>query len=106
MGRTLKLSPESALLAMTIPFGRDKAISREALTELLHTSDRVMRRMIQHAREEGLIILNAQDGSGYFQSADLADMEAQYRQDTARAMAILKRRKHLRRILKEAGKKV
>lgn len=103
MGRTLKLSPESALLAMTIPFGRDKAISREALTELLHTTDRVMRRMIQRAREEGLVIINAQDGSGYFQSADVADLAAQYRQDTARAMSILKRRKHIRQILKEAG---
>ena len=103
---TLKLSPMSELLARTIPFGRDNAIRRDVLAERLGTDDRTMRRALQTARDEGVIILNAQDGRGYYQSADLKEMEAQYRQDTARALSILKRRKALRRMLKEAGVQV
>lgn len=97
---------ETERLAQMIPWGRARAISREALAAALQTSDRQMRRMIEVARNEGLIVLNAQDGSGYYQSADVSELAAQYRQDTARAMAILKRRKHLRLILKQEGVKV
>ena len=97
---------ETERLAAMIPWGRARAISREALATALQTSDRQMRKMIENARNEGLIVLNAQDGSGYYQSADVAELAAQYRQDTARAMAILKRRKHLRKVLKEEGVKV
>lgn len=103
---TLKLTPESELIAQTIPFGRENAVRRDTLATMLGTSDRQMRKMLQAAREEGVIILNAQDGRGYYQSADIDEMTAQYRQDTARAMSILQRRKALRKILKEAGVQV
>lgn len=89
-----------------IPHGRENAVSREYLSATLGISDRKMRHMIENARRSGAIILNAQDGRGYYISDDLDDMEKQYRQDTARAMAILTRRKALRKRLKEAGRKV
>ena len=106
METTLALSPMSERIACTVPFGAGNAIKRDALAAQLNMSDRQMRKAIQAAREEGVIVLNMQDGHGYYQSANLGELEAQYRQDTARAMAILQRRKSLRKILKEAGKEV
>ena len=45
-------------------------------------------------------------GRGYYQSSDLDEISYQYRQDTSRAMSILKRRKPMRDLLKEAGRSV
>ena len=106
MGETLKLSPMTETIAKTIPFGRDNAMPRHVLSNVLGLNDRMMRHALQVAREEGVIILNQQDGRGYYQSSDLKELEAQYRQDTARAMSILKRRKALRDILKQMGGEV
>lgn len=91
-----------------IPHGRENAVSRGYLCALTGLSDRSVRAAIEQARNDGALILNDQDGFGYYQ-ADIRDLDAlqrQYRQDTARAMALLKRRKHIRRILKEAGRPV
>ena len=41
-----------------------------------------------------------------YQSDDLDEIERQYKQNTARAMSILARRKEIRRRLKAAGRKV
>lgn len=89
-----------------IPVGRENAVSRSYLASMLGVSDRKMRKMIEDERRAGAIILNAQDGKGYYMTDDLDEMERQYRQDTARAMAILTRRKALRKRLKDAGRKV
>lgn len=88
--------------------GRENAIPRDRLAYRLCTSDRAARREIQKARDDGALILNAGDGRGYYLAGadDLDELERQYKQDTARAMAILKRRKKMRRILKEAGRSV
>lgn len=88
--------------------GREHAVTRERLAYELCTHDRAVRRMIQAARDDGALILNAGDGRGYYlaDADDLDELERQYRQDTARAMSILKRRKEMRRILKEAGRSV
>lgn len=89
-----------------VPYGRANAVSRAGLAAELGVSDREMRRGIELARNEGAIILCDQDGRGYYQSNDLADISRQYRQDTNRALAILKRRKHMRALLKAAGREV
>lgn len=68
--------------------------------------DRKVRKMIELARGLGFVIVNEQNGAGYYQSNDLDEIELQYRQDTARAMSILARRKELRRRLEAAGRKV
>lgn len=93
-------------LVRAIPHGREKAVRRSALVRQLGMSDRRVRLLIEEARREGHIILNQQTGEGYYISEDLDEMEKQYRQDTARAMAILSRRKPLRDALKAAGRDV
>ena len=98
--------PTTALLGEVIPFGRHNAISRAELAGRLGMTDRKMRKSVESARREGLMILNDSDGRGYYQSDDLAEIQRQYDQDTSRAMAILKRRKPMREVLKEAGRKV
>jgi biotin operon repressor len=88
--------------------GEANAVSRVELASRAGMSDRKMRAAIQQAREDGELILNAQNGAGYFLAStdDLNAIERQYRQDTARALSILKRRKAMRRLLKEAGRDV
>lgn len=90
-------------LAAIIPYGRNNAISRKDLAAALGMSDRKTRSAIEDARADGLIIINSQDGSGYFQTNDIEEMRRQYRQDTARALAIFRRRKPLRKALIAAG---
>ena len=99
-------SPTYEMLSKAIPFGRENAIKREDLASKLGLSDRVMRNAIEDARREGLFILNAQDGRGYFRTTDLAELKRQYDSDTARALSILARRKPIRDALKAAGVKV
>lgn len=95
-------------VASLIPVGRDNAISRDDLVRLSGKSDRVVRKEIQNARDSGDLILNAQDGRGYYRAAetDINALKAQYWQDTARALSILRRRKTIRDILKKAGVEV
>lgn len=89
-----------------IPKGKENAVSRAALCAAAGYSDRLTRRIIAQLRDEGYIIINDQNGKGYYLSDDLDEIEKQYKQDTARAMAILKRRKYMRKMLKEAGRPV
>ena len=96
----------TATLANVIPYGRRNAISRKALAAKIGLSDRQMRKAVENARDEGLIILCECNGRGYYQSDDLNEIQLQYTQDTKRAMAILKRRKTMRRLLKAAGRNV
>ena len=61
------------------------------------------REEIEQARRKGAIIINAQDGAGYYQSEDIKDIAKQYRQNERRALSILAQQKHLRKRLKAAG---
>ena len=97
---------DTDLIILSIPFGKDNAISREALAAKLNTTDRRMRQMIEDARNQGVFILNDGDGKGYYQTTDLDEMERSYRSDRARALSILKRQKEMRRTLKAAGREV
>ena len=49
-----------------IPVGYENAITRKELCRKAGVSDRLMRRMIEDACESGIVILNLQDGKGYF----------------------------------------
>lgn len=96
-----------------IPFGADKAISREMLRQLTGESDRRNREKIEAARREGHIIINAQDGSGYFRidpdeltDKDLKTISRQYWANKNRALSVLSYQKHLRHILTAHGMKV
>lgn len=104
--QTLTPPPYYAMLEAAIPHGRRNAITREALAAKLGMSDRQMRKAIEDARYAGLVILNDQNGRGYWISDDVLEMRRQYMQDTSRAMSILKRRKPLRDALKAAGQHI
>ena len=93
-------------LVSHIPYGKDKTVSRHFLCLLLGTSDREMRRSIQQARIDGHIIINSQDGRGYYQSDEPSDILKQYKQNEHRAKSILVQQKHLRARLKDAGVEV
>lgn len=91
------------LISRTIPFGRENAITRAELAMRLQVPDRMARQYVGIARLHGVIIINDQDGEGYFQSDNVQDIMRQYKQETNRAMTILSRRKAIRQRLKEAG---
>lgn len=103
----VKEAPEEVMAVVAqIPYGRENAISREALGFVTGLSDRVLRKQIEQARRCGYVICNSQDGKGYFWTDDLDDMERQYRQITNRAFSMLVTRKPLRARLKAAGREV
>lgn len=62
-------------------------------------SERKLRKAIQKARQEGMVICNAQNGEGYFLPRTKEDLERQYKQNQNRALAILRQQKHIRRRL-------
>lgn len=86
-----------------IPF--DEPISRWELKELAGVPDREVRRCIQKAREQGELIVNMQDGSGYMRASkeDLPLLLRQYKANEARMKSLSKQQKTLRKILKEGG---
>jgi DNA-binding transcriptional regulator LsrR (DeoR family) len=86
-----------------IPEGKSNAITRNQLCNLTGLSDRKVRELIEQARSEGEIIINAQDGAGYFRTEDLNEIEKQYKRNDRRAKSILVQQKHLRKRLKTAG---
>ena len=87
--------------------GTHKYISREYLRSLFAqkigavVSDRTLRRAIERARQEGMIICNAQDGCGYFLPNTYEDLDRQELRNTHRALAILRQNKFIRRRKKE-----
>lgn len=89
-----------------IPFGRENAVSRRFLCEELQMTDRVVRREIATAREQGAFIINEQDGAGYYQSDETEVLARRYRQEMARLKAISKQMKPLRAELKRRGVEV
>lgn len=72
-----------------IPYGRENAIKRRTLRELLGVSDRIMRDLIADARKETPIV-NMQDGTGYYRPKDKKELECYIYQEKARAEKILK----------------
>lgn len=70
-----------------IPYGKENAISRSDLCNKTGLSDRLVRRQIAKKRRD-YVILNLQDGKGYYRPTDKADIEIYIRQETARAKSI------------------
>ena len=85
-----------------IPWGKENAITRPALAARTGWPDRAVRRSIEELRRAH-IILNDQDGKGYYRSYDLQDIYRAYRQERARALAILYRLQPMRILLKGGG---
>ena len=53
-----------------IPKGQNNAVSADSLCTALNIDRRTVRRLISSAQENGAVILNMQDGRGYFVPAD------------------------------------
>ena len=88
-----------------IGVGRQNAVTRAQLVERMRMPDRKVRNLIEEARREGALIVNAQDGAGYYISEDLAELNRQYHTNHSRAMSILVQQKYLRRKIKELESK-
>lgn len=86
-----------------MPYGRENAVSRRTLCALTHCGDRAIRKRIERARRMGYHILNDQEHGGYFTSTDPDELARYYRQERARAIAILKTLKTIRQSLKAGG---
>lgn len=86
-----------------IPFGKDKAVTRRRLCLATGLSDRQVRKAIEELRRT-YVILNDQNGEGYYRSYDLADIERNYRQERARALAVLYRLRPMRELLRGGGR--
>ena len=102
----VKPSEDVVTLLHFLNYDKANAVGRAELQTLMQKPDRIIRHIIAEARRDGFIICNAQDGAGYYLSDDPDEWEAQYRQDTSRALSILSRRKALRARLKAAGREV
>lgn len=86
-----------------IPYGEDNAVTRHYLTSVLGLTDRNIRQMIEDARKQGAIIINKQDGRGYYQSDLTHDLLHQYRSSHSRVMGQLQQLSYLRRELQGRG---
>lgn len=86
-----------------IPEGRENAITRKGLCAVTGLSDRKVREEIEQARRRGVIIINAQDGAGYFKTDDLEEIKRQFNTNERRTKSILAQQKYLRSRLKAAG---
>lgn len=84
-----------------IPEGRENAVTRFQLVWKTGERDRQIRREIAEARREGDLILNRQDGGGYYRPSNPQEVLRWYRQEHARAMKILVGLTPARRWLKE-----
>lgn len=84
-----------------IPVGKANAVTRAELVAQLGISDRGVRRLIAAARLQGVPIINAQDGRGYYISEDLAELRRQYATNQHRALSILRQQRYIRKKIEE-----
>lgn len=85
-----------------IPSGHSNGVSREYLQHRTGKTDRKNRDNIQMSED---LILNLQDGNGYFKPthAETALVRRYYKQERARAMSILKRLSKCKKWLRQHG---
>ncbi len=85
-----------------IPYGRKNAITRTRLRIVTGLNDRQIRRMIAEAREN-TIILNMQDGNGYYRPLpeEIKYVKAHERQESARIKSQFKTLRVERKLLRE-----
>lgn len=98
-------------VAASIPFSgftdlHGDRVTRQDLARRFGVSDRTIRKAIEIARTKGFYIVNNQDGTGYYRTFDLDELERQYKQEKARAMSILSGCKHIRKFLRDNGREV
>lgn len=85
-----------------IPFGRKNAITRTRLRIVTGLNDRQIREQISQARRD-TVILNMQDGKGYFRPLpeEINYVKAHERQESARIMSQIEGLEVERRMIRE-----
>lgn len=83
-----------------IPYGRNNAVKRADLVSMIGASDRLVRRMIEDARQSGVVIINMQDGRGYYRPERKEDLEYYIRQEEGRAKSIHRNLKAAKKALR------
>ena len=86
-----------------IGVGKKNAVTLLQLQWRTGENERAIRKEIARLREEGNLIINDQDGKGYFIATELEEIARQYHQDRSRFLSVAKRIKTERRILRDAG---
>ena len=86
-----------------IGVGKKNAVTLLQLQWRTGDNERAIRKDIQQLREDGHLIINDQDGKGYYIATELEEVARQYKQDRSRFLSIAKRIKAARRILRDAG---
>lgn len=97
------MSDRNEIVLDAIPYGKENAVTRVYLAARTGLPDRQVRKAIEEIRRSH-IILNDQDGKGYYRSWDLDDIERFYRQERARALAVLARMRPMRILLRGGGR--
>lgn len=92
-------SETTDVLARVLEFGAENAIPRAALVAVTGWPDRELRRNIEKARAEGMVIANDQKGGGYYRPATKEELLRQYAQSRSRTLAQLRQQKFIRRSL-------
>lgn len=92
-------SETTDVLARILEYGAENAIPRAALVELTGWPDRELRKNIEQARKEGMVIANDQDGKGYYRPDTREELERCYAQSRSRTLAQLRQQKYIRRRL-------
>jgi len=83
-----------------IPYGRKNAVKRADLVNMIGLSDRLVRKLIEDARQSGVIIINMQDGRGYYRPEKREDLEYYIRQEEGRAKSIHRNLKAAKKALR------
>ena len=83
--------------------GKDHATPILRLVWNSGLNERAVRKAIQELRQDGHLICNEQNGKGYYIATELEEIRKQYTQDRNRFLAVAKRIKTERRILRDAG---
>ena len=89
-----------------IPFGKANAISVNSIAAGIKLNERDVRRAIESARANGIVILNDYNGRGYYRSNDIDEIDAAYWREKRRMKHMYLATLPMRRMLKAAGREV
>lgn len=89
-----------------IPYGAENAITRDDLLKVAQyfvegITDRGMRALLERSKQNGNIIINFQNGKGYFRPESKEEIERYIRQEEARAKKIQFNLKSARKALRK-----
>ena len=94
-----KLTDDHRALYLLIPEGRENAYPLNFLCEMMGTSERVIRQMIENLTTNGCVVCNLQNGKGYFRPTTDDDFEAMIKLSASRAKSLLRKEYAIKKAL-------